>query len=99
MWGRQSCLQPPLRRPWTRVAARYDAGSSRRQPRLAAPQIWQSYFLTVTQRVEGGGDFASAARHAVGPSALQGRVTPEKALRIEKAFGPAMDHLPRMQLA
>ena len=26
-------------------------------------------------------------------------LTPEMALRIEKAFGPAMDHLLRMQLA
>jgi addiction module HigA family antidote len=26
-------------------------------------------------------------------------LTPDMALRIEKAFGPAMDHLPRMQLA
>src|SRR5437773_12409187 len=39
---------------WTLFAARYDAGSSRRQPRLAAPQIWHSYFLTVNQDQIGG---------------------------------------------
>ena len=34
-------------------------------------------------------------------SVLNGRssLTPEMALRIEKAFGPKMDHLMRMQLA
>jgi antitoxin HigA-1 len=40
-------------------------------------------------------------RRATFSDLLHGRVslTPEMALRIEKAFGPDMDHLLRMQLA
>jgi len=38
---------------------------------------------------------------ATGPDLLAGKasLSPEMALRIEKAFGPSMDHLLRMQLA
>jgi addiction module HigA family antidote len=40
-------------------------------------------------------------RRATLPDLLHGKasLTPEMALRIEKAFGPDMDHLLRMQLA
>lgn len=40
-------------------------------------------------------------RRATLSDLLRGKaaLTPEMALRIEKAFGPAMDHLLRMQLA
>jgi len=48
---------------------------------------------------KGGGYLESAPRHAFRSSARQGRPYAEMALRIEKAFGPDMDHLLRMQLA
>ena len=56
-------------------------------PALGRPRIEIAHLLRISRQ----------ALHAV--LTERASVTPEMALRIEKAFGPDMDHLLRMQLA
>ena len=59
-------------------------------------EIIEAHGLSVTDAAE-----ALGVRRATLSDLLNGKasLTPEMALRIEKAFGPRMDHLLRMQLA
>ena len=59
-------------------------------------EIIEVHGLSVTDAAE-----ALGVRRATLSDLLNGKasLTPEMALRIEKAFGPRMDHLLRMQLA
>ena len=59
-------------------------------------EIIEAHGLSVTDAAE-----ALGVRRATLSDLLNGKasLTPEMALRIEKAFGPSMDHLLRMQLA
>ena len=59
-------------------------------------EIIEAHGLSITDAAE-----ALGVRRATLSDLLNGKasLTPEMALRIEKAFGPRMDHLLRMQLA
>jgi len=59
-------------------------------------EILQPLKLTVTDAAEAIGVTRPALSNVLNAHAS---LTPEMALRIEKAFGPKMDHLMRMQLA
>jgi len=63
---------------------------------LIRTEIIEALRLTVSRAAE-----ILQVRRATLSDLLHGKaaLTPEMALRIEKAFGPAMDHLLRMQLA
>jgi addiction module HigA family antidote len=63
---------------------------------LIRTEIIEPLGLSVTNAAE-----ILNVRRATLSDLLHGKssLTPEMALRIEKAFGPAMDHLLRMQLA
>jgi len=63
---------------------------------LIRTEIIEALGLNVSQAAE-----ILKVRRATLSDLLHGKaaLTPEMALRIEKAFGPAMDHLLRMQLA
>ena len=63
---------------------------------LIRTEIIEPLSLSVTAAAE-----ALGVRRATLSDLLNGKasLTPEMALRIEKAFGPRMDHLLRMQLA
>ncbi|MBX9601956.1 MAG: HigA family addiction module antidote protein [Bryobacteraceae bacterium] len=63
---------------------------------LIRTEILESLGLSVSRAAE-----ILRVRRATLSDLLHGKsaLTPEMALRIEKAFGPAMDHLLRMQLA
>ena len=63
---------------------------------LIRTEIIEPLGLSVTAAAE-----ALGVRRATLSDLLNGKasLTPEMALRIEKAFGPRMDHLLRMQLA
>ncbi|HKW97767.1 MAG TPA: HigA family addiction module antitoxin [Bryobacteraceae bacterium] len=63
---------------------------------LIRTEIIQALGLTVSKAAE-----ILRVRRATLSDLLHGKaaLTPEMALRIEKAFGPDMDHLLRMQLA
>ncbi len=63
---------------------------------LIRTEIIDPLGLSVTAAAE-----ALGVRRATLSDLLNGKaaLTPEMALRIEKAFGPSMDHLLRMQLA
>jgi addiction module HigA family antidote len=63
---------------------------------LIQTEIIQALGLNVTNAAK-----VLKVRRATLSDLLHGKaaLTPEMALRIEKAFGPAMDHLLRMQLA
>jgi antitoxin HigA-1 len=62
---------------------------------LIRTEIIEALGLTVSKAAE-----ISQVRRATLSDLLHGKagLTPEMALRIEKAFGPDMDHLLRMQL-
>ena len=59
-------------------------------------EIIEAHGLSITDAAD-----ALGVRRATLSDLLNGKasLTPEMALRIEKAFGPRMDHLLRMQLA
>jgi addiction module HigA family antidote len=63
---------------------------------LVRTEIIETFGLSVTKAAE-----ILKVRRATLSDLLRGRaaLTPEMALRIEKAFGPDMNHLLRMQLA
>lgn len=63
---------------------------------LIKTEILESLGLSVSRAAE-----ILRVRRATLSDLLNGKsaLTPEMALRIEKAFGPTMDHLLRMQLA
>jgi antitoxin HigA-1 len=63
---------------------------------LIRTEIIEAFGLTVTRAAE-----ILKVRRATLSDLLHGKaaLTPEMALRIEKAFGPDMNHLLRMQLA
>jgi addiction module HigA family antidote len=63
---------------------------------LIRTEIIEALGLTVSKAAE-----VLDVRRATLSDLLHGKsaLTPEMALRIEKAFGPSMDHLLRMQLA
>ena len=63
---------------------------------LVRTEIVEALGLNITQAAR-----ILKVRRATLSDLLHGKVTltPEMALRIEKAFGPEMDHLLRMQLA
>ena len=63
---------------------------------LIRTEVIETLGLTVSKAAE-----ILQVRRATLSDLLHGKaaLTPEMALRIEKAFGPAMDHLLRMQLA
>jgi addiction module HigA family antidote len=63
---------------------------------LVRTEIIEAFGLSVTKAAE-----ILKVRRATLSDLLRGRaaLTPEMALRIEKAFGPDMNHLLRMQLA
>lgn len=63
---------------------------------LIKTEILEALGLSVSKAAE-----VLKVRRATLSDLLRGKaaLTPEMALRIEKAFGPAMDHLLRMQLA
>ena len=63
---------------------------------LIRTEIIEALGLSVTKAAE-----ILLVRRATLSDLLHGKaaLTPDMALRIEKAFGPAMDHLLRMQLA
>jgi antitoxin HigA-1 len=63
---------------------------------LIRTEIIEELGLTVTKAAE-----VLKVRRATLSDLLRGKaaLTPDMALRIERAFGPAMDHLLRMQLA
>jgi len=59
-------------------------------------EILEPLSLTVTDAAKAIGVTRPALSNVLNG---RGSLTPEMALRIEKAFGPKMDHLMRMQLA
>jgi antitoxin HigA-1 len=63
---------------------------------LIRTEVIEALGLSVTKAAE-----VLKVRRATLSDLVRGKaaLTPEMALRIEKAFGPAMDHLLRMQLA
>ncbi len=63
---------------------------------LIRTEVIEALGLTVTRSAE-----ILRVRRATLSDLLHGKssITPEMALRIEKAFGPDMDHLLRMQVA
>ena len=63
---------------------------------LIRTEVIETLGLTVTRSAE-----ILRVRRATLSDLLHGKssITPEMALRIEKAFGPDMDHLLRMQVA
>jgi len=63
---------------------------------LVRAEVIEALGLSVTKAAE-----VLKVRRATLSDLLRGKadLTPEMALRIEKAFGPGMDHLLRMQLA
>ncbi len=63
---------------------------------LIRTEVIEAMGLSVTRAAE-----VLGVRRATLSDLLHGKssLTPEMALRIEKAFGPQMDHLLRMQLA
>ena len=63
---------------------------------LIRTEIIEPLGLTVSAAAEALGVRRATVSDLVNAKA---RLTPEMALRIEKAFGPKMDHLLRMQLA
>jgi antitoxin HigA-1 len=65
-------------------------------PGVIRTEIIEELGLTVTKAAE-----VLKVRRATLSDLLRGKaaLTPDMALRIERAFGPAMDHLLRMQLA